>query len=101
MTYDDSNYGDIGDFPAVYLLAAVETYSFLRAMIGYVGMSTRLEQRLTNHPIFELIQESDFYCQAWFKPTPAHELRDVERSLIQKFDPPWNISGRPRGRIVA
>ena len=86
--------------PAVYLFLLTEMDTFDRALIAYVGMSKRLNQRLLGHEVLAQIERPGYWPMRWFKPVPAAELRDIERNYIKKFDPPWNIIGRPRGVVL-
>jgi hypothetical protein len=87
----------LDDFPSVYLFSAIDPMGFKRGVVGYVGMSKRLATRISGHPIRPLIEKTGLYVQTWFKPCPIDQLREVERELIKRFDPPWNIAGRNRG----
>lgn len=94
---------EIKNFSAIYLFLLHDHRlvwaSPDKAFIGYVGMATRLKQRLLGHPILNEIYEQfeHFYAQRWFLRTPIVSLRQVERKHIQRFNPPWNIIGRQRG----
>jgi hypothetical protein len=88
-----------GEFSAVYLFAIFEPEQFDRTLIAYVGMSRCLERRWSNHNILPELNASNYWPKRWFKRVPARSLRTVERDLIQKFDPPWNIIGRRRGMV--
>ena len=84
------------DISAVYLFLCVSDYE--DAFVGYVGMSTRLSQRLSGHPILSNIRRnSDFWVMTWFTPVQKPKLRTTELSYIQRFDPPWNVVGKKRG----
>lgn len=88
------------DFSAVYLFLLVDQYDYLSASPAYVGMSTNLAQRWSGHPILNDIDMNGVWVQRWFLRVPHTDLRSVENSYIQKFDPPWNISGRKRGIVL-
>lgn len=90
------DYGQITNIPAVYLFNIMDMDGWAH-MVAYVGMSTNLQQRITGHPILSEITVPGRYVQTWFKPTPRDQLRQVERSYIQQFNPPWNIVGKKRG----
>lgn len=83
--------------PAVYLFLLHKDFEFNEAMVAYVGMSTRLSQRIATHNILPELKAPGFWPQIWFKPTPKPELRSVEAQYIASFDPPWNIQGKVRG----
>ncbi len=85
---------------AVYLFLLFDRDVLDCGLVAYVGMSTKLKQRLSNHEIISLIDGDGRRVMRWFKPTPACDLRSVEAQYIAKFDPPWNIMGRPRGVIL-
>lgn len=85
--------------PAVYLFLRFESDDYKRALVAYVGMSKDLQQRLNTHNILPLVQADGSWVMRWFKPTRAADLRTVEDHYIKKFDPPWNIIGRPRGLV--
>ena len=88
------------DGPAVYLFLLWESEWMERAIVAYVGMSSRLAQRWMGHPVLAEISQPGFYVQRWFRPTPKPELRAREKQLIERFDPPWNIQGRKRGLVL-
>ncbi len=85
----------------MFLCADVETIGFkgAGALVGYIGMSTQLATRWRGHEILREIPRDKFYTQRWFMPTPKENLRSTERKLIQKYNPPWNISGKVRGLL--
>ena len=101
------NFFDVpGDFPAVYLFSIRKSDEFIspdfdKYLIAYVGMSTRLSERLSGHPVKRELRDANYYVMTWFKRIDAEKLRDVESELILKFDPPWNIVGRVRGILNA
>lgn len=91
--------------PAVYLFLLHKPLTdglngFDHALVAYVGMSARLKARWASHDILPQIQASDAWVMRWFKPTPARALRETEARYITRFDPPWNIQGRPRGVAI-
>jgi hypothetical protein len=90
-------FGSQEDFPAVYMFLLVERESYELSRPAYVGMSTRLSQRWTGHPILRDLERVEHWVQRWFLKTPAENLRAVESDLIRQLDPPWNIAGRQRG----
>jgi hypothetical protein len=96
-TYTSRFFGVPDDSPAVYMFLLYDQESFTKAFVGYVGMSKRIARRLDGHPILSELNQTSFWPMRLFKPTPVVDLRRVELSLIQKFDPPWNIQGRKRG----
>lgn len=95
-TYDNC-FAPIIDDSAVYLFLLYQRDDFQRAIIAYVGMSTKLSQRITGHEVLSQLRTSECWAMRWFKPTPSQELRAKERQYITRFDPPWNIVGRRRG----
>ena len=85
------------DESAVYLFLLYHTEDFTKALFAYVGMSTRLKSRLCGHEILRQIQGQFYWPCRWFKPTKIDDLRAVERSYIERFNPAWNIVGKRRG----
>ena len=86
------------DGPAVYLFLLHEDCYYERATVAYVGMSKRLTQRMSGHPVFsELWNIKGMWPMRWFIPTEEKLLRERESELIAKYDPPWNIQGRTGG----
>ena len=83
--------------PGVYLFLMGRDFLFHDGLVAYVGMSRNLAQRLSNHPTKAEIDSAAAWVATWFKPTPASNLRCIERQYIRQFDPPWNIIGRKRG----
>jgi len=86
-----------GDFPAVYLFLLVDIKETKAARPAYVGMSTRLAQRWSGHPILHELSGMNLWVQKWFLRQPKRDLRSVEAVNIERFDPPWNVNGRRRG----
>jgi excinuclease UvrABC nuclease subunit len=64
----------------------------------YVGMSRNLLKRVSTHNIKPMIKCD--YMQVWFKEELPPKIRDAEKKLIQRFNPPFNISGKMRGLNV-
>lgn len=81
----------------VYLFLLTDTEAFDRAIVAYVGMSVRLSQRLSAHPVLRELQTPGYWTQRMFKPVPRGLVRETERQYIASFDPPWNVQGRVRG----
>jgi hypothetical protein len=96
-TYCSRSYGDFDSSPANYLFIILDTETYERAFVGYVGMSLNMEKRMRAHPVRREIDALQVYVQTWFIQTPANQLRAFERACIRRFDPPWNISGKARG----
>jgi hypothetical protein len=96
-------YGNIfrplSDISAVYLFLVMDlNCGFRKSFVGYVGKSSRLIVRLKKHPIYEQIfSTGNLWPMRWFLPCPPEILWILERGLITKFNPPWNVSGRRRG----
>lgn len=83
--------------PAVYMFIMLDKNFFEKCVVGYVGMSRQIGNRFNNHPKFNEMKKLDYHIMRYFLPVPDCELRDRERGLIQRFDPPWNIQGRSVG----
>ena len=92
-----NSFDSAGDFPAVYMFILVNSETFLTARPAYVGMSTRLAQRWTGHPVIAQLDSLGPWVQRWFLRVPKQQLRSVEAANIQRFEPPWNVIGRRRG----
>ncbi len=89
------DFGQPGPYPAVYLFLNV--VGFEAARVLYVGMSRSVSDRLAGHPVMrEILDRDPEYVQTWFKPTDVSDLRAVEKSYIEMFDPPLNVHHRPR-----
>lgn len=86
--------------PAVYLFHLIKTCDYLEGLVAYVGMSSRLKQRIASHNILPELDAPGFWVKVWFKPVAAPDLRKIEASYIAQFDPPWNIQGRRRGVLM-
>jgi hypothetical protein len=91
------NFAVAENITAVYMFLAVDMDDMTRFHIAYVGMSTALKNRWATHQTLREIKRTGWHVKRLFKPTPAAELRAVERGYIQKYNPPWNISGKARG----
>ncbi len=94
------HFATIENIPAVYLFLMYREFEFDKALVAYVGMSTKLQQRIATHNILPLIETPEFWVMRWFKPVDRAELRKTEARYITQFDPPWNTIGRPRGVII-
>lgn len=100
-----NDYGKPGDFPAVYLFALFDrsgesTERYSKCLVAYVGMSTRLKRRWDTHNILPELEESEHWPMRWFRRMDRAALRETERALIHRFNPPWNIVGRRRGVVL-
>ena len=95
------DYAPVENKPGVYLFVVVDDYDYRRSFVGYAGMSSKLLQRITGHPVKAELDDLGLYVATYFKLTPACDLRDFERVCIRRFVPPWNIIGKPRGVIVS
>lgn len=98
-TYD-AHFAPLIKGSAVYLFMLHEAEEYKKALVAYVGMSVRLSQRIGNHNILPMLNMPGFWPMIWFKPVKKGDLRKTESTYIQKFDPPWNISGRVRGGVL-
>lgn len=85
--------------PGVYLFMLYADEFFHKAQVGYVGMSIDIRRPWIGHEILSQMGGAGRWTQRWFKPVRASELRRAEAAYIVKFNPPWNINGRPRGII--
>ena len=97
-------YARVTDIPAVYLfLLYMDAYGsgYDKAMVAYVGMSTALRTRIYSHNVLPQLNRPGYWPMRWFKPTFVGNLRSTERHYIERFNPPWNISGRKRGVELA
>jgi hypothetical protein len=90
-------YAPLIDGSAVYLFLLFRSDLYDQAVVAYVGMSTRLKQRIAGHNILPELHMPGHWPMIWFRPVQRSNLRAVERKYITAFDPPWNIIGRRRG----
>lgn len=90
-------FAPLNNDPAVYLFLLYQREDYREAIVAYVGMSTKLSQRMIGHEVLAELHAPECWPMRWFKPTRAQDLRTVEREYIARFDPPWNIIGRRRG----
>jgi excinuclease UvrABC nuclease subunit len=93
-------FGSIPDSSGVYLLDCVDLELY-KSKIYYVGQARSLVRRLNGHEILALLRRhpAGFFVRRWFRLFDVAELRKVERSYIEFFDPPYNIIGRLRGHV--
>ena len=94
-------FSEAGNFPAVYLFALVDREDHQRALVAYVGMSTCLKRRWDTHNILPELEACAHWPMRWFRRMDRAALREAERALIHRFDPPWNIVGRRRGVLLS
>lgn len=100
-----NSYG--GDFAVVpetsgvYLFALVDVgvsvSDHATGLVGYVGMSKNLLKRVSAHPTKRKIEKLGVYIRVYFLTAPADEIRDLERDLIRRFNPAWNLIGKKVG----
>ena len=95
-----NEFAHIENISAVYLFMLSRAFDFDEALVAYVGMSTKLQQRISSHNILPLIDKPGFWVTRWFKPVPRADLRPTEARYIAQFNPPWNTIGRPRGVLL-
>lgn len=95
-----NNFAPLEDIPAIYLFTLFRSDDFKECLVAYVGMSTRLKQRISGHDVLTEVRQKGAWTKVWFKPTPHDDLRHEEASYITRFDPPWNIQGRVRGLVM-
>lgn len=98
-----NHFKPIPDAPGVYLFECLDFDNFFKSLgIVYVGQAKRLVRRLefSAHEVLKEIYGDDsrnWWIRRWFKEFPAEQLRTVERSYIEFYDPPFNIVGKRRG----
>lgn len=85
--------------PGVYLFMLYTDEFYRSAQVAYVGMSIDVRRRWMGHEILAQLQSAGQWTQRWFKPARPADLRRIETAYIVKFNPPWNVIGRPRGLI--
>lgn len=95
-----NKFSPLRNVPAVYLFMLFRADDFRESLIAYVGMSTKLKQRIDSHDILPSVQSQGFWTKVWFKPVAKNLLRETEAKYITQFDPPWNIQGRVRGLVL-
>jgi len=67
------------------------------ARIVGLTVAKNLLQRLSSHSIKRKIDKLDLSIKIWFQPACAEQVRDLERDLIRRFNPPWNLIGKKIG----
>lgn len=95
-----NKFAPLENAPAVYLFMLFRADDFKESIVAYVGMSTKLKQRIDSHDILPSVQKQGFWTKVWFKPVAKTLLRETEAQYITRFDPPWNIQGRVRGLVL-
>ena len=85
------------DGPGIYLFLSHDSDTFLECFPAYVGMSKRVQQRWQGHSVLSVLSQTNYWCQKWFKHVTPSRLRDIERTYINKFEPPFNLIGIKRG----
>ena len=100
--------GEFGEVPCaagVYIFTITDTSDWSPAkwdgLVAYVGMSKTLSKRISSHPTKRKIDKLDFYLKVWFQPACADQIRNLERVLIRRFNPPWNLIGKKIGVEVS
>jgi excinuclease UvrABC nuclease subunit len=93
-------YEMIPDESGVYMITAITDRPYgtpTTEVIAYIGMSKRLSSRHKAHPITKELYRQKYYCRVFFKRFPTEKIRVIERELIHKYNPPYNIIGKRRG----
>lgn len=93
-------YAEAGDFPAVYLFQILDTETYRKGLVAYVGQSKGVRTRWSGHEVLRQIRSPGYWVKRWFRPTPPEFLDEKELHFIRHFDPPWNVQGRPRGVVL-
>ena len=99
QTYS-KNFTQVPTSSGVYLVIAYEPGDLCargEASVLYAGMSTNLAKRKSGHAVISEIDATGRYPFFYFKEYPREEIRIIERNLIQKYNPPYNIIGKRRG----
>jgi excinuclease UvrABC nuclease subunit len=99
-TYVSKHYASLPQSSGVYIflsspIAELTSRDDRQRRVFYVGMARRLARRFQNHHVLVLLD--DYHTQIWFRSVPVAMLRQTERELIHKYNPPYNIIGRRRG----
>ena len=94
-----NRFAPLRNVPAIYLFMLFRADDFKESLVAYVGMSTKLKQRIDSHDVLPIVQGHGFWTKVWFKPVAKSLLRQTEAEYIARFDPPWNIQGRVRGLV--
>jgi len=98
------HYASLPASSAIYALVVTpDLFCLEPGIIGYVGKSVNVRQRLAAHEMITLIRTSQpaAHIRRWFMPVPELDLSAAEVAAIQKFNPPYNIQHRNRGIHVA
>jgi len=95
-SYSNQTFEILPSGPGVYVLVDIniDTRPFIYNVL-YVGMSSNLSQRFKNHAIYKYLCEI-YDVFIYFKPL-KDQLRDKEKELIWRFNPPFNLQHRRRG----
>ena len=85
----------------VYLFTLIDLFDYKSnprvGLVAYVGMSKNILKRISSHPTKRKIEKLNLYTKTWFLPYPEEETRNLERELIRRFNPPWNLIGKKIG----
>jgi excinuclease UvrABC nuclease subunit len=99
------SFADLPRASGIYLFLVYPDFnaSAQPGIVGYVGKSINIKQRMTGHEMATQIRADlpEAYVQRWFKKVPKAELEAAEIQAIRRFDPPYNIQYRRRGINVA
>lgn len=104
-TYCSREYAPLPDRPGIYKIFGVNNLFSRRHIyrdeidyvLLYIGKSSNLAKRLSSHEIFDKIVEKFDVLNIYFKEFSIKSLDKVERDLIKKLKPPYNIIHRKRG----
>jgi flagellar basal body-associated protein FliL len=94
-------YAELPKGPGLYVLVAIqlnplkENYMYFE--IAYVGMSKKLQKRLTQHHVaIDDIVSKGLFCKRFTRIHPSESLRSEERRWIQTLRPSLNVMGNRR-----
>lgn len=80
------NFDNLPNTPAVYIISRKGVFD-----PQYIGFTTFLTSRLKSHPVLvqlDITEHQVYYCE--FDEDDSTELRDFEKKLILKYQPPFN-----------
>ncbi len=80
------NFDNLPNTPAVYIISRKGIFE-----PQYIGFTTFLSNRLKSHPILvqlDIKEHQVYYCE--FDEDESTELRNFEKKLILKYQPPFN-----------
>lgn len=93
-----TDYCEVPNKSGVYAFVNVEVSPAITHEVLYIGMSNNLAFRTSKHEVLSLINAKYGDVFVYFQEHPTN-LRQIERDLIRRYNPRYNLQHRIRGTV--